>query len=186
MHFNTTATAVLKAKNIPWCKMGITMDHMQSILSLQCLKMSTFNILIFFKTVSIQFGKKPISNWQIGSFTCHAWAIRQYPSDYWTSVGQVLISYECNTSWWRHQMETFSALLALCAGNSPVIGEFPLQRPVTRSFDVFFDLPLNKQLSKQSWSWWFETPSCSLWCHCNDFFFSKGTWFYKERSHSMW
>ena len=35
-----------------------------------------------------------------------------------------------------------SALLALCAGNSPVIGEFPSQRPVTRSFDVFFDLHL--------------------------------------------
>ena len=39
-------------------------------------------------------------------------------------------------SWWRHQMETFSALLALCAGNSPVTGEFPAQSPVTRSFDV--------------------------------------------------
>ena len=39
--------------------------------------------------------------------------------------------------WWRHQMETFSALMALCAGNSPVTGEFPAQRPVTRSFDVF-------------------------------------------------
>ena len=54
--------------------------------------------------------------------------------------------------WWRHQMETFSALLALCAGNSPVTGEFPTQRPVTRSFDVFFDLYLNKLLSKQSWA----------------------------------
>ena len=43
-------------------------------------------------------------------------------------------------SWWRHQMETFSALLALCAGNSPVSDEFPSQRPVTRSFNVFFDL----------------------------------------------
>ena len=51
-------------------------------------------------------------------------------------------------SWWRHQMETFSASLVLCAGNSPVTGEFPSQRPVTRSFDVFFDLRLNKQLSK--------------------------------------
>ena len=47
-------------------------------------------------------------------------------------------------------METFSALLALCAGNSPVTGEFPSQRPVTRSFDVFFDLGLNKGLSTQS------------------------------------
>ena len=50
-------------------------------------------------------------------------------------------------------METFSALLAICAGNSPVVGEFPAQRPVTRSFDVLFDMRLNKRLSKQSWGW---------------------------------
>ena len=56
-------------------------------------------------------------------------------------------------------METFSALLAICAGNSPVPGEFPTQRPVTRSFDVFFDLRLNKRLSKQWWGWWVETLS---------------------------
>ena len=65
-------------------------------------------------------------------------------------------------------METFSALLAICAGNSPVTGEFPPQRPVTRNFDVFFDLRLNKRLSKHWWGWWFETPSCSLWRHCNE------------------
>ena len=70
-------------------------------------------------------------------------------------------------TWWRHQMEIFSALLAICAGNSPVPGEFPAQRPVTRSFDVFFDLRLNKRLSEQSWGWWFETTSRPLWCHCN-------------------
>ena len=46
-------------------------------------------------------------------------------------------------------------------------GEFPTQRPVTRSFDVYFDLCPNKWLSKQSWGWWFETLSCSLWCHRN-------------------
>ena len=62
-------------------------------------------------------------------------------------------------------METFSALLALCAGNSPVTCEFPSQRPVTQSFDIFFDLRLNKRLSKQSWGWWFERPSRSLWRH---------------------
>ena len=72
-----------------------------------------------------------------------------------------------NCTWWRHQMETFSALLAICAGNSPVPGEFPTQRPVTQSFDVFFDLRLNKQLSKQSWGWWFDTLSGSLWRQCN-------------------
>ena len=65
-------------------------------------------------------------------------------------------------------MESVSALLAICAGNSPVPGEFPAQRPVTRGFDVFFDLRPCKQLSKQSWGWWFETPSHSLWRHRND------------------
>ena len=47
-------------------------------------------------------------------------------------------------------------------GNSPVTDGFPSQRPVARSFDVFFDLRLNKRLSKQSWAWWFETQSHSL------------------------
>ena len=125
-------------------------------------------------------------------------------------------------AWWLHQVETFSALLALYAGNSPATGDFPSQRPVTpqslatdmrrlfrhrikralyigikrlwvtRSFDVLFDLLLDKgaiwpslspctvinpillnyflldkRLSKQSWGWWFETPSCPLWRHSN-------------------
>ena len=61
-------------------------------------------------------------------------------------------------------METFPALLALCVGNSPVTGEFPSHRPVTLSFD---DRRLNKQLSKQSWGWWFETTLRPLWRHCN-------------------
>ena len=78
-----------------------------------------------------------------------------------------IVSWICccylKSAWWRHQMETFSALLAICAGNSPVPGEFPTQRPVTRSFDIFFDLHLNKLLSKQSWGWWLETLSCPLW-----------------------
>ena len=46
-------------------------------------------------------------------------------------------------------------------------GELPAQRPVTQSFDVFFDLRLNKRLSKQPWDWWFEMPSWSLWRQCN-------------------
>ena len=69
--------------------------------------------------------------------------------------------------WWRYQMETSSALLAMCAGNSPVTGEFPTLRPVTRSFDVLFDLRLNKRLSKQWRGWWFGSPSLPLWRHCN-------------------
>ena len=65
---------------------------------------------------------------------------------------------------WKH----FPRYMALCAGNSHVTGELPAQRQVTRSFDVFFDLRLNKGLSKQSWGWWFETPSHQLWRHCNE------------------
>ena len=78
-------------------------------------------------------------------------------------------------TWWRHQIETFSALLAFYAGNRFVSSEFATQRSVTRSFDVFFDLRLNKWLSKQCWEWWFRTPSCSLWRHCHEVICSNGT-----------
>ena len=77
-------------------------------------------------------------------------------------------SWRTEETWWRHQMETFSALLAICAGNSPVPGEFPTQRPVTRNFDVYFDLRPNKRLSKLLWGWWFETQSRPLWRHRNE------------------
>ena len=89
------------------------------------------------------------------------WYVVAYPSNTLWSM------WEGPLSWWRHQMETFSALLAICVGNSPVTGEFPTQRPVTRSFDVFFDPRLNQHLSKHSWGWWFETPSCPLWRQSN-------------------
>ena len=59
------------------------------------------------------------------------------------------------------------AILVLCAGNSPVTGEFHAQRPVTRSFDVFFDLCPNKRLSKQSRCRVLDTIvliTTSLWC----------------------
>ena len=71
-------------------------------------------------------------------------------------------------TWWRHQMETFSALLALCAGKSPVTGKFPPQMPVTRSFDVFFILRSNKWSSKLARGWLLQTPSGPLWRHCNE------------------
>ena len=78
-----------------------------------------------------------------------------------------MTSWLCRPYPWRHPMETFSALLAICAGNSLVTGEFTDRRPVSRSFDVFFDLRLNKRLSKQSRGWWFETPLRPWWRHSN-------------------
>ena len=89
------------------------------------------------------------------------------PSIHRTLVLKLSVSNR-NYTWWRHQMETFSALLAICAGNSLVPGEFPAQRPVTRSFDGFFDMHPNKWLSKQWRGWWFETPPCPLWRYRND------------------
>ena len=82
-------------------------------------------------------------------------------------ISVFLILCNIRQPWWRNQMETFPALLALCARNSPVTGEFPAQSPVTRSFDVFFGLRSNKRLCKQSWRRWFEVSSSSLWHHCN-------------------
>ena len=64
------------------------------------------------------------------------------------------ITVQLHNSIWCHddiiRLDTFSALLVLCAGNSLVTGKFPSERPVMRSFDVFFDLRLNKRWSKQS------------------------------------
>ena len=90
------------------------------------------------------------------------------------------ISYEIFLVWWYHQMGTFSALLAFCAGNSPVTGEFHTQRPVIYSLDVFFDLRLNQQISKQWRRRWFETPLCWLWRHCN-----CSLWFCITLDHSV-
>ena len=69
------------------------------------------------------------------------------------------------SSWWRHQNGN---IFRVTDPLSPVTGEFPSQRPVTRSFDAFFDLRLNKRLKKHSRRWWFEMPSRLLWRHCND------------------
>ena len=98
---------------------------------------------------------------------CHSYSCRQAIGGHSTGYKVRHVFSGNHESWWRHQMDAFSALLAICAGNSPVNGEFPAQRPVTQSFDVFFYLRLNKRLSKQSWGWWIETLSRPWWHHCN-------------------
>ena len=99
-------------------------------------------------------------NWIDVIISNKIYGLKELPSNKWHTI---CLSHG---PWWRHQMEIFSTSLALCAGNSPVTGEFPAQRPEMWSFDVFFDLCLNKRLSKQSWGWWFEMPLHSLWRHC--------------------
>ena len=86
----------------------------------------------------------------------------------WTSEGIVICV--ARPRWihddvikWKH----FPRYWPFVRGIHRVPGEFPAQRPVTRSIDAFFDLQPNKRLSKQWWGWWFETPSCTLWRHRN-------------------
>ena len=82
-----------------------------------------------------------------------------------TNGSPVCLEYNC--SWWRHQRAIFSRNWHFVRGIHRVTGGFPSQRPVTRSFDVLFDLRLNKRLCKQWKRRWFEKTPCSLWCHCN-------------------
>ena len=108
-----------------------------------------------------------ICAWTNGWLSCRdAGDLRRHCAHYdvtvMTSSCDIRWQRSNDNPWLRHQMETFSVVLAICAGNSPVPGEFPAQRPVTRSFDIFFDLRLNKRLSKQSWGWWFGTLSRPL------------------------
>ena len=70
-------------------------------------------------------------------------------------------------TWRSRQIKTFSALLALCDGESTGHRWIPSQRPVTWNLDIFFDLRLNKRLSKTSKHRCFDTPSRSLWRHYN-------------------
>ena len=83
----------------------------------------------------------------------------------------------CAACWWSGNILTVFRPFSICRVHDDatkwkhfrVTGHLCAQRPVTRSFHVFFDLRLNKLLSKQSWGWWFETQSHPLWRHCNEF-----------------
>ena len=70
---------------------------------------------------------------------------------------------------WRHHV--IKPLKLMEESITMQCGEFIGHRWIPRTkasdADVFFDLSLNKRLSKQSWGWWFETPLRPLWRHCN-------------------
>ena len=119
----------------------------------------------------VLYGWSNFKYYLFSSFTFYSLALLLPPYFQWCFIviicmcASFYMSVHCQ--WWRHQMKTFSALLALCEGNPPVTGGFPSQRPVTRSFDVFFHLHMDKRLNKQSRRRWFETASSSLWRHCH-------------------
>ena len=152
-------------RSVVWGHFFVAEDYMTpwvGIINIALNKMTTIFISTLLKTCSCIFPWISL-NTDNYHLICNKWLLLNLH----ICAGQAT-SCGINQSWWRHQMETFSALLAICTGNSPLAGEFPAQRPVTRNFDVFFDLRLNKRLCKQSRGWWSEKQSCPLRRHCND------------------
>ena len=84
---------------------------------------------------------------------------------WWT--GRQHVGTKCLMIMMTSSNGNISCVSGLLWGEFP--GEFPPQKPVTRSFDGYFDPRPSKWLSKQSWGWWFETPSRLLWRHRNGF-----------------
>ena len=127
-------------------------------------------------TYVVYFGMiKRFSKWRLtmlpylygAMFTFWFWQPYRSHNALWELVIIIRQQVRNLTSWWRHPVEIFRALLAICAGNSQVTGEFPTQRPVTQSFDNLFHLRLNKWMGKQSFGWRFATPPRPLWRPCN-------------------
>ena len=140
-------------------KRRLFLKNIRSLLQIECCCLYTVNdsnVCFTKKTYICEHGSR-IRSSQYLPMTEHLTMLNLKQEQWWLN----------SFPWRRHQIETFFALLAICAGNSPVPGEFPAQRPVTRSLDVFFYLRLNKRLSKQSWGWWFEKLPRPLWRHCN-------------------
>ena len=106
--------------------------------------------------VTVQFGK----NCPIIAPTGYIW--RAFEQQLETGLEVALLRLD------RYRLLYWPSITPRSQAFLQVPGEFPTQRPVTRSFDVFVDLRLNKRLSKQSWGWWFETLSHPLWCHRNE------------------
>ena len=132
-------------------------DNIENIKSLASLAIRVGNLFVT--------SRSPTKETMIESCSL-AWRIL-YEKYRLPVTGWIPYKNKTKFAWWRHQVETFSALLDLCAGNSPVSDEFPAQRPVTRNFDVFFDLRQIKRLSEHSQGWWFETPPHPLRRHSN-------------------
>ena len=144
--------------------LSLPLTHASGTQVLNCIKYIPRNmhrITGYFMNVSGQWETtlhcNVISHW-LGAYT--KWSLESCFIVLWW--GLVMISFAHILQGWLSRTGA-NIRFPQCqgeGGNSPVPGEFHAQRPVTRSFDVFFDLHLNKQFSKQWWGWWYVTPSC--------------------------
>ena len=139
-----------------------------------CMQFAPWCVLLLFGTRQLYVYPSVLLHWYKGHYSIpHSWLLgpdeQESPESIrnndMASTKQTIIKQQYAFMLWNisYMMTSwngniFSVTGHLC-GNSPAPGEFPAQRPVTRGFDVFFDLRVNKWLSKQSWGWWFDTPS---------------------------
>ena len=115
-------------------------DHQTISVCLMILSKSSDIVKIWYQTVEVKYSGKVFFYYMIRQYFWWFWTNHQtfckIISNVWWQMAfceQCFMGWLINITRWRRQMETFSALLAICAGNSPVTGEFPTQRPVTRS-----------------------------------------------------
>ena len=150
------------------------------ILKVKFYMINSFRFLWSGLNQNIRLFMESILKMSISNFASFCWdsivLFNRHNADYKVTH----VSHEIFLAWWQHRMGTFSALLAFCAGNSPVTGEFHTQRPVICNFDVFFDMSLNQQMSKQWRRRRFETSLRWLWRHCNG-----SLWFCITLDHSV-
>ena len=128
----------------PFCVChNVLIIHISSLIPTDCHKICTwFYIIIWLYNCLIFYSGSPIYPYSSGLLQWHLANVMLVPvlmKQHW--------GIWVKSPFWSHQMETFSMLLALCEGNP---GGFPSQRPVTWSFDVFFDAHLNK--NNKTWA----------------------------------
>ena len=163
VHYWPGCEALIRGLTPTFCRPyepGLTVEHFSDAIG---------RALESLKRGHIQFACMSLTYWYpkemtVFFFKTHLWNnLSNFSEIYFLEFNWQYVSL--GLSWLRYQMETFSALLALCEGHPSVTGAFPSQKPVT----LWCFLWSGSEQAKQSRRWLFETPSCSLWLHCNDY-----------------
>ena len=106
--------------------------------------------------------------------------IAQFPLLRIQEIGRRWRNFRFLHTWWKSSNGSIFRVTGHLCREFTGARWIPAQRPLTRSFDVFFDPRLNKRLSKQSWGWWFKTLSRPLWRHCYDMAWCYHRWLFRR------
>ena len=146
--------------------------HMVCALETSNHLMPTFALLLVLAVVTTSIGvasgyKVGIMMTPLSVFSDWCGLLWSYTNTFIHIFKSEILHRHWGNPWWRHEMGTFATLLALYGGNPPVTGGSYHKALWRGAFDVFFDLRLNKRLSKLSTPRWFEMPPRLFWRHCN-------------------